>query len=131
MEVKFPDVNIVEVKSKNASKKMIVPDLPLHAEPKKDVSTKKKLSVRRRRSFDTAVWNSVADMNKGSNDALLNLREGVFSEGHDNLHKKKPPLKQYIRRSSFDDKQCEKPNIHEKGKIYGNIALQYDTGKIY
>ena len=88
MEVKFPDVNIVEVKSKNASKKMIVPDLPLHAEPKKDVSTKKKLSVRRRRSFDTAVWNSVADMNKGSNDALLNLREGVFSEGHDNLHKK-------------------------------------------
>jgi hypothetical protein len=76
----------------------------------------------RRRSFDHNVWDSIAQMRNTDASAVNALREGV---GPDNLKKKNDNSSQRRRRWSFDEDL--NPSSHsERGKLFGNRALEFD-----
>lgn len=87
----------------------------------------KKISTRRRKSFDNMVWNAISDLRTktdASVAAVELLREGAFSEES----KAAKGRNRKNRYSLGDDRGLsDAVNSHDKSMIYGNTALEYDT----
>jgi hypothetical protein len=102
----------------------------------KEKQQKKKEHAKRRRSFDSQIWNSIQSMrNKQQDNAVAadNLREGII-----NVPKSKEETGAVVsndgttskgnrrRRWSFDPDGNGLNNSGNKAKDYGNLAMEYD-----
>ena len=83
---------------------------------------KKQPAPGRRRSFDHNVWDSISQMRNSDTSAVDALREGLSD-----VSKKKASEGggQRRRRWSFDD-DMNPVNHSDKGKLFGNRALEFD-----
>lgn len=95
---------------------------------------KKPISTRRRRSFDTNVWQSISNLRTkaaAQQQAADNLREGIIA----NTAPKANTAREKTRRRSFDadryrggddDGNATASSLHDKAVQYGNMAQEYD-----
>lgn len=112
------------------------------APSKRDASTKekqqqRKQNARRRRSFDSQIWNSITSMRTKQNDnaaAAGNLREGIIptAKSKDKEEEGSNSKSNRRRRHSFDPDGAAgfgaraSLDARDKANAYGNMALEYD-----
>eukprot|EP01038_Epipyxis_sp_PR26KG_P015556 gene15556-21005_t len=111
-------------------------DHSYHLDKKEKTNYPKKGSAhsRRRRSFDTQVWQSISNLRTktaASEKAAEQLREGIINEPKDPFtHERKHSFTKLRRRKSLGeltDTNFSNLNNFEKGVLYGNMALEYDV----
>lgn len=99
----------------------------------KEKQQQRKQNARRRRSFDSQIWDSITSMRTKQSDnaaAAGNLREGIIpaakSRDNDDAPSSKPNRR---RRHSFDPDGAGRGSsfdARDKANAYGNMALEYD-----
>lgn len=96
---------------------------------KTDAESKKKtkISIKKRNSFDDKAWESINKLRGGGQSkdlsAVEDMRQQLPSiETPDS----KPPQKGIRRRNSFDGLTAQINDDATKGKLYGNMALQFN-----
>lgn len=135
LSIKYPDLNL------EAEPKPVISQKQQQSKPQektskeesnetaksKEKKPKNKISARRRKSFDTTVWNAISDLRTKTDDSVAAvelLREGAFSSENKNANTRN-------RRSRYslgDDRGLsEAVSSKDKSMIYGNSALEYDT----
>ncbi len=90
----------------------------------------KKVSSRRRRSFDQSVWKSISVLRVGDSvnqDTLENIRRGVLNNLEKEDKSRNKSDKTRNRRWTLEhDISFEGLNSTQRANLYGNLALEFD-----